>query len=693
MAEKNPSPGSKPPLLTLLSDHPITSSGEGSADMLGLHERLCAPLDILRHPGTRTPFTIALYGDWGTGKTSAMRWLHSQLLVWNDSPVRDKATQPHLTPVWFYPWKYHKREDVWRGIIAEVILESLRVNPDADLPHRIAKAGKQFGKFLGNSFLHALSNIKIKAEVFGTGAEISGRVFQDIADEYNQTARPHAPFLNDFETQLTEWVKSAFDDKTHRLVLFIDDLDRCMPDVALEVLEALKLYLNIPGLLFVAGLDRGVIDQIVTEHYKTCGVEGKIALRYLDKLFQVEIDVAPSQTKVSAFLDQKIEQLDRATGSLWSQSLSAGLGGDHDYRKIIENSVRRLGRHNPRDFTRILNSLLIVSHAALTSTPEIPDQLDHDSEKALRFAQGGQVYLLRRLLHDYTAKAENLLRTEPGQSWLERLSHFRRENPTHIPYDKNKDLQRKLGEEEIAKLRAEENAETPERKVASLIEESRTLEDGTGAFDALYQHGWDLLLIPFSPSVAAAMPQEKKLPGSTPKLPGVDDIPEEILAAIARDLEIPISEVTREAVKNVTGLDLSGTQVSDLTALKSLSRLQFLYLIGTPVSDITALKSLTSLESLDLEHTQVSDLTALKSLTSLQSLDLRGSQVSDLTPLKNLTSLHSLYLMYTQVNDLSPLYGLKDCLRILCFSDTPAAQDGKAMEALREALPYTEIDG
>ena len=52
---------------------------------------------------------------------------------------------------------------------------------------------------------------------------------------------------------------------------------------------------------------------------------------------------------------------------------------------------------------------------------------------------------------------------------------------------------------------------------------------------------------------------------------------------------------------------------------------------------------------LDLSGTQVSDITPLANLHSLESLDLGGTQVSDITPLANLTSLKSLDLKDTHV--------------------------------------------
>src|ERR1700686_3850445 len=56
-----------------------------------MRQRLGAVLDILRHGNTRCPITVAIYGDWDTGKTSAMRWLESQLREWNKLDVRARG--------------------------------------------------------------------------------------------------------------------------------------------------------------------------------------------------------------------------------------------------------------------------------------------------------------------------------------------------------------------------------------------------------------------------------------------------------------------------------------------------------------------------------------------------------------------------------------------------------------------------
>ena len=65
----------EPPRMTILSDHPILRPQEEKErredDSFSLHSRLGAVYDIIRHRNTRGPLAIAIYGDWGTGKTSA----------------------------------------------------------------------------------------------------------------------------------------------------------------------------------------------------------------------------------------------------------------------------------------------------------------------------------------------------------------------------------------------------------------------------------------------------------------------------------------------------------------------------------------------------------------------------------------------------------------------------------------------
>jgi len=145
----------------------------------------------------------------------------------------------------------------------------------------VISAAKKFGLFLGKSFIHALASIKLKgsisADVGATKAEAGADVdlasIKEILSEYQHAAHPEKAYLNEFETTLRDWVKDTVGRYgKERMVIFIDDLDRCMPDIALQVLEALKLYLNIPNLIFVLGVDKQVVETLVVEYYKKLGL-------------------------------------------------------------------------------------------------------------------------------------------------------------------------------------------------------------------------------------------------------------------------------------------------------------------------------------------------------------------------------------------------------------------------------------
>ena len=105
-------------------------------------------------------------------------------------------------------------------------------------------------------------------------------------------------------------------------------------------------------------------------------------------------------------------------------------------------------------------------------------------------------------------------------------------------------------------------------------------------------------------------------------------------------------------------LNLNSTNVSDVSAIAKLTRLERLYLSDTNVSDISPLVNLTKLKSLSLNSTNVSDISALANLTNLSWLSLSDTNVSDISALARLTKLKTLGLRDTDVSDISALANL-----------------------------------
>ncbi len=113
-----------------------------------------------------------------------------------------------------------------------------------------------------------------------------------------------------------------------------------------------------------------------------------------------------------------------------------------------------------------------------------------------------------------------------------------------------------------------------------------------------------------------------------------------------------------QSLTKLKTLYLHSNQIKDVSFLKGLTQLQILYLRSNEISDVSFLKYLTQLQSLDLSGNQISDASFLKDLRQLQSLKLRSNEISDINFLKELTQLQYLDLRYNQIRDISPLVHL-----------------------------------
>ncbi|MCA9524036.1 MAG: hypothetical protein KC609_23880 [Myxococcales bacterium] len=117
-------------------------------------------------------------------------------------------------------------------------------------------------------------------------------------------------------------------------------------------------------------------------------------------------------------------------------------------------------------------------------------------------------------------------------------------------------------------------------------------------------------------------------------------------------------------------LDLSGSQVSDISELACLRKLERLSLAKTPILEIDGVAELGCLRKLDLSYTSIDDVRALRALPVLEELDLSFSNVRDLSPLSALPRLTRLILRGSPVQDLAPVAELRS-LRYLDIKGCP----------------------
>jgi len=292
--------GEAPRLLAILSDQPADE------DRLEFDPYARTLAEIVADPATDTPLTIGVFGSWGAGKTSLMRMVRNRLEATanSDFPIRT---------VWFNAWLYSREEALWRALISRVLETVRRFALDdaarkelrqleARLYPPAAPTGSQLtlprGRLpeLGDASLPTLTGLELlrrQAEREGDQAMTSRleEIIADVEESQALTRRDQIAALDDFRRHFEDISRRCI--LPHgRLAVFVDDLDRCLPDKAIEVLEAVKLFLDVCGVIFVLGVDREVIEagiRVRYADYETL-IDGA---RYMEKIVQIPFNLPP----------------------------------------------------------------------------------------------------------------------------------------------------------------------------------------------------------------------------------------------------------------------------------------------------------------------------------------------------------------------------------------------------------------
>jgi ribosomal protein L7/L12 len=251
-----------------------------------------------------TPLVVGLYGTWGIGKTSLMRQIEYEL-----------GSQTGIRTIWFDPWQHQFDEDPAIALL-HTMVEQLKLGDVA--------------KKLLTVIAVALGSILLKATTTLSTPEI-----QQLGERYEQERfqiREKQIRLREYFTKL---IDRASESGHYRLVFFIDDLDRCVPEQVLKVLEALKLYLNLRNCVYVIGVDRSALECSIRHKYKEQEVR---EADYLDKIVQLPFTIPPIARESMARFITPLLPVDLADSR---DLLVVGLGD------------------NPRQVKRFVNTLLL----------------------------------------------------------------------------------------------------------------------------------------------------------------------------------------------------------------------------------------------------------------------------------------------------------------------------------------------
>jgi predicted KAP-like P-loop ATPase len=207
------------------------------------------------------PMTIAVQGDWGTGKTSIMEMVRKELTG--------------VKCVWFNTWQYSQFN--MGDQLPLILLSSLLEKITEESGHTDAKeTAKKALKTIFKMGMTVVSNV-----TNGATEGVENCLFSD--GEEASLPESIGKLKDSFQNAINEICKSR---NLDRIVVFVDDLDRLNPGKAVELLEVLKLFLDCDKCVFVLAIDYGVVSRGVSEKYGDLIGEEK-GKSFFDKIIQV----------------------------------------------------------------------------------------------------------------------------------------------------------------------------------------------------------------------------------------------------------------------------------------------------------------------------------------------------------------------------------------------------------------------
>ena len=273
--------------LALIKDEP-------AQDLMFGFEKLATQLfNVITNEKTNTPFVIAVHGEWGSGKTSLIN------AVYDKTKKLIDEGNTKLKTLKFDVWEY-ERTDIVVALLQKISTE-------------YNSTTKKFGVSVSS----LIADVMLRKTV--------GMSTDDVKKHFMKLVEQIPTIKKDLE-DLT---------KNDRLIVFVDDLDRCNIENILDMLEAIKMFFTAKGVIFVVAVDMNKIERVWQLRYNNelAVTEGR---DHIEKIFQLNLSLP---FKHDADIDKFVSLLCR-------RSLM-----NSDGKKLLVSGCKR----NPRKIKRILN--------------------------------------------------------------------------------------------------------------------------------------------------------------------------------------------------------------------------------------------------------------------------------------------------------------------------------------------------
>ena len=336
--------------ISSIIDQPITLSGQESLDdkdRFGISRYERALTKFIEQADT--PLTIALQGEWGSGKTSLMNLLKYHLCEADDAPYY---------PVWINTWQYSIMSNTESSIIG--ILQGIIYqlgNAVGELDGKRQKIGSMFAN-VGK--IAAIAAMNIAGKVIGAGAvgtEVNAATQATKAEQEGESVNGDSR-IAELRRSIAEFIAAILkgeEGKTHPhkgFLFFIDDLDRIDPPVAVQILELLKNIFDLEHCIYILAIDYDVVVKGLKPKFGELTDRNAREFRsFFDKIIQLPFAMPVGSYHIDNFLIDALGRIGYLT--------EAEQKNEDLKKNISEMALYSVGK-NPRSLKRLTNILSLI---------------------------------------------------------------------------------------------------------------------------------------------------------------------------------------------------------------------------------------------------------------------------------------------------------------------------------------------
>ncbi|MDW0138246.1 MAG: pentapeptide repeat-containing protein [Nitrososphaeraceae archaeon] len=291
-----------------------------------------AIVNIVRN--SHPKFTIGIFGDCGAGKTTLINSVDKAL-----------QTDKDLIRIKLEAWRYKREQFPLVSLLKSIAFALPAEKQFEELKQKLETSAINFLKKTPDILTSIISKYASEED------EISHEMFESFKKELNSKIQLIAEldrdtvYFDGFEEIKKEIKNLRLNNPAFRIIVFVDDLDKCSPKKALEILELIRVIHDIEGFVYIIGISHDMIIKLSNIENNETSNDGE---HYIKKLIQIPITLPKwSNQDIVNLVKDLVKK-----------------GMIHDkFKEVVDKNIELISvamDNNPREIKRFLNNFFVA---------------------------------------------------------------------------------------------------------------------------------------------------------------------------------------------------------------------------------------------------------------------------------------------------------------------------------------------